>query len=59
MNEALAALRRQSVKPVLDRELQDIRVSLKKQIKDSVKLGTYLDQVSHDILEHLNRSPHR
>ncbi|MGB2881228.1 MAG: AAA family ATPase [Rhodoferax sp.] len=53
MNEALAALRRQSVKPVLDRELQDIRVSLKKQIKDSVKLGTYLDQVSHDILEHL------
>jgi predicted ATP-dependent protease len=53
MNEALAALRRQSVKPVLDHELQDIRVSLKKQIKDSVKLGTYLDQVLHDVLEHL------
>jgi len=53
MNEALAALRRQSVKPLLDHELQDIRVSLKKQIKDSVKLGTYLDQVLHSVLEHL------
>jgi len=53
MSEALAALRRQTVKPLLDHELQDIRVSLKKQIKDSVKLGTYLDQVSHDVLEHL------
>ncbi len=53
MNEALAALRRQTVKPLLDHELQDIRVSLKKQIKDSVKLGAYLDQVLHDVLEHL------
>ena len=32
MNEALAALRRQSVKPLMDHELQDISVSLKKQI---------------------------
>ena len=53
MNEALAALRRQSVKPFLEHELQNIRVSLKKQIKDSVKLGAYLDQVAHDVLEHL------
>lgn len=53
MNEALAALRRQSVKPLLDREMQDIRVRLKKQIKDSVKLGAYLDQVLHNVLEHL------
>lgn len=53
MNEALAALRRQTVKPLLDHELQDIRISLKKQIKDSVKLGAYLDQVLHDVLEHL------
>jgi predicted ATP-dependent protease len=53
MNEALSALRRQVVKPVLDHELQDIRNSLKKQIKDSVKLGAYLDQVLHDVLEHL------
>ena len=53
MNEALAALRRQNVKPLLEHELQNIRVSLKKQIKDSVKLGAYLDQVLHDVLEHL------
>ncbi|MDH4233889.1 MAG: AAA family ATPase [Gallionella sp.] len=53
MNEALAALRRQVVKPLLDHELQEIRVGLKKQIKDSVKLSTYLDQVVHDILDNL------
>ncbi len=53
-NEALAALRRQVVKPLLEHELQDIRNSLKKQIKDSVKLGGYLDQVMHDVLEQLD-----
>lgn len=53
MNEALAALRRQVVKPWLDHEMQEIRVSLKKQIKDSVKLGSYLEQVQHDVLEHI------
>ncbi len=53
MNEALAALRRQVVKPLLDHELQEIRIGLKKQIKDSVKLGAYLDQVMHDVLDNL------
>ncbi|MDH4216657.1 MAG: AAA family ATPase, partial [Gallionella sp.] len=53
MNEALAALRRQVVKPLLEHELQEIRLGLKKQIKDSVKLGIYLDQVVHDILDNL------
>jgi len=53
MNEALAALRRQVVKPLLDHELQQIRVGLKKQIKDSVKLGAYLDQVVQDVLDNL------
>ena len=53
MNEALAALRRQVVKPLLERELQEIRVGLKKQIKDSVKLGAYLDRVVHDVLDNL------
>ena len=53
MNEALASLRRQVIKPLLDHELQTIRTSLKKQIKDSVKLGSYLDQVAHDVLENL------
>jgi predicted ATP-dependent protease len=53
MNEGLAALRRQMVKPLLEHELQEIRIGLKKQIKDSVKLGAYLDQVMHDVLENL------
>jgi predicted ATP-dependent protease len=53
MNEGLAALRRQTVKPLIDHELQTIRIDLKKQIKDAVKLGSYLDQVAHDVLEHV------
>jgi predicted ATP-dependent protease len=53
MNEGLASLRRQTVKPLLDHELQDIRLKLKKQIKDTVKLGSYLDQVAHDVLENI------
>lgn len=53
MNEGLAALRRQVVRPMIDHELQAIRNPLKKQIKDAVKLGSYLDQVAQDVLEHL------
>jgi predicted ATP-dependent protease len=53
MNEGLAALRRQMIKPLLEHELQEIRSELRKQIKDSVKLGSYLDQVAHDVLENL------
>jgi len=53
MNEALFELRKQMVKPLLEHELQEIRVKLKKQIKDSVKLGKYLDEVMHDILDNL------
>lgn len=53
MNEGLAALRRQVVKPLLDHESQEIREGLKKQIKDASKLGAYLDQVVHDVLNHL------
>ena len=53
MVDALVALRRQLVKPLLEREMQEIRVSLKKQIKDTFKLGAYLDQVQHDVLEHV------
>ncbi|MCK9200499.1 MAG: AAA family ATPase [Gallionella sp.] len=54
MSEALAALRRQVVKPMLEHELQEIRIGLKKQIKDSVKLGAYLDQVMHDVLDNID-----
>jgi len=51
--EALEALRRQVVKPLLEHELQDIRGALKKQIKDSVKLGHYLDRVGRDLLDNV------
>lgn len=50
-DDALGALRRQVVKPLLDHELQAIRTALKKQIKDSVKLGNYLDQIARDVLD--------
>jgi len=53
MNEGLAALRRQMIKPLLEHELQEIRNELRKQIKDTVKLGNYLEQVQHDVLENL------
>lgn len=53
LNEGLAALRRQVIKPLLEHELQEIRNELRKQIKDTVKLGNYLDQVAHDVLENL------
>lgn len=52
-NEALATLRRQVVKPLLDREFQDIRTTLKKEIKDFAKLGACLNQVMHDMLDNL------
>ena len=53
MNESLAALRRQMVRPFLDHELQEIRTKLKKQIKDSIKLGAYLEQFAQDVLENV------
>ena len=53
MNERLAALRRQVIKPMLEHELQEIRKLFRKQIKDSVKLGNYLEEVMHDVLENV------
>jgi predicted ATP-dependent protease len=53
MNEALAALRRQVVKPLLEREMQAIRAGLKKQIKDATKLNTWLDAIAQDVFDNL------
>lgn len=52
-HEALTTLRRQAIKPLLEHELQAIRGALRKQIKDSVKLGRYLDQVQQHVLDNL------
>ncbi|MDX9840863.1 MAG: ATP-binding protein [Desulfobulbus sp.] len=53
LNESLAALRRRVVRPLIDRELREIRIDLKKQIKDSVKLGAWLHRVKEDLLDGL------
>jgi predicted ATP-dependent protease len=53
MNEALAALRRQVVKSLLEREMQAIRSGLKKQIKDAGKLNAYLDAIEQDVFDNL------
>ncbi|MFN3543644.1 MAG: Lon protease family protein [Thiobacillus sp.] len=53
MNEALARLRRQVVKPLVERELQAIRAGLKKQIKDAAKLNAWLDAIEQDVFDKL------
>jgi len=53
MNEALAALRRQVVRPLVERELQAIRSGLKKQIKDAAKLNAWLDALEQDVYGNL------
>lgn len=53
LKDKLAALQRRIIKPVLDRGLQAIRSAMRKQIKDSVKLGRYLDEVLHDLLQNI------
>ncbi|MFP5381222.1 MAG: Lon protease family protein [Gammaproteobacteria bacterium] len=51
MNDALAAMRRQTAKPLVERALQAIRDALKKQIKDAAKLNAWLDAVEADLLD--------
>ena len=53
LNDALAALRRQFAKPLLERELQAIRAGLKKQIKDAGKLNAYLDALAQNVLDNV------
>lgn len=54
LDEGVTALRLQAVKPLLERALQAIRQQLKKNIKDTRKLGAWLEQVAADVLEHLH-----
>ena len=53
MNEGLAALRRQTIKPLLEHELQLIRHGLLPAVQGDVKLGQFLEQVHHAVLENL------
>jgi len=52
-NERLMALRRQRIGPMIDHALQAIRNQLRRQIKDTVKLGQYFDEVQADVLDNL------
>ncbi|MBV7543214.1 Lon protease family protein [Acidovorax sp. sic0104] len=53
-DEALARLRRQTVKPLVEHALHDIRQGLGEQVKDAVKLGLWLDQVEHAVLQNID-----
>ncbi|WP_418320342.1 Lon protease family protein [Piscinibacter sakaiensis] len=53
LNERLLALRRRLIKPMVDQQIHHIRSALRKQIKDSVKLGRFLDAVRDDVLANL------
>ena len=52
-DEALAQLLRQTAGPIVTHGLDDIRQGLRKQIKDAVKLGRWLDQVQREVLDNL------
>ena len=52
-NEGLAALRRQTIKPMLEQELTHIQQALSKPSQDNAKLVHYFQKVMADVLEHI------
>ncbi|MBH9575946.1 Lon protease family protein [Inhella proteolytica] len=58
LEEALVALRRRLITPLLEDALEQIRKPLRKQIKDGRKLGRYLEQVQAHVLENLDLFHH-
>jgi len=53
-DEAFAQLRRQVARPLIDHALQEVRSSLRKQIKDTMKIGKWLDRVRQQMLDRLD-----
>ncbi len=53
MNEGLSALRRQTLKPMLEREMQLIGHALSQPLSDMVKLGAFLEQVQQCVLDNV------
>jgi predicted ATP-dependent protease len=53
-NEALAALRCQTVKPLLAHSLHEVTQALSKQVMERATLEAYLDRVMQDILDNLD-----
>jgi len=52
-NEGLAALRRQTIKPMLEQELVQIKQALAKPTQDNEKLAHYFKNVTADVLENI------
>jgi predicted ATP-dependent protease len=52
-NEGLAALRRQTIKPMLEQELARIQQALSKPSQNNAKLVHYFQKVMTDVLEHI------
>ena len=52
-NEGLAALRRQIIKPMLEREVREIHNTLQKPMADEATLNDHLARVVQDVLEHV------
>ncbi len=52
-NEGLAALRRQTIKPMLEQELARIQQALSKSSQDNAKIVHYFQKVMVDVLEHI------
>ena len=56
-DDALAQLRRQTVKPLVEHALHGLRQGLREQqatAKDAVQLGQWLDQVEHAVLQNID-----
>lgn len=54
MNEALAELRRNAVKPLLEQEIERLLTGLAQGFPDAAKLRAYLDQLANDVLSRLD-----
>jgi predicted ATP-dependent protease len=52
-NESLTALRRQTIKPLLEQELAHIKQALAKSTQDNAQLNHYFEKVMADVLAHI------
>lgn len=53
MNEGLSALRRQTLKPLLEHEMQWVQSSLHQPVQNALKLASFLQQVHHCVLDNV------
>lgn len=53
MNEGLAALRRQIIKPLLEREWRDVQEAVQPEAAEQIKLTIWLQALQTEVLEHV------